>query len=198
LKVKPDKLKSFDAKKPKQYPHDYSCRVPLIMNWEEGLRTQRTSDLLVGSMDLMPTILGLLGIDVPKAVQGQDLSKSILTGDDDAVESVPMFMFTGSGWRGVYTKDWTYSAAKNPSKSIHQNVETNVLFNHKNDPAQMENLFDDKDYADIQNKLAKMSEQWMKHFEDKWYAGDELLDIMDLKEWNKYYTYRPIDLLQKK
>ena len=73
-----DVLKSFDASKPKQYPHDYSCRVPLIMNWEEGLRTHRTSDLLIGSMDLMPTILGLLEIDVPEAVQGQDLSNEVI------------------------------------------------------------------------------------------------------------------------
>ena len=62
----------------------------------------------------------------------------------------------------------------------------------------MNNLFNHKEYVAVQKELAKMSEQWMKHFEDKWYAGDELLDIMDLKEWNKNYTSRPIDLLQKK
>jgi arylsulfatase A-like enzyme len=136
-----DMLTSFDAHKPKQYPQDYSVRVPLIMHWEKGLKTHRKSELLVGAMDLMPTVLGLMDIDIPGSVQGKDLSGPILSGDDDAVESVPLFLFIGNGWRGVYTKEWTYAKSLKPEESIHQNVETNVLFSRSDDPGQLNNLF---------------------------------------------------------
>jgi arylsulfatase A-like enzyme len=194
-----DMLTSFDSKKPKQYPQDYSLRVPLIMRWEKGLKKHRKSDLLVGAMDLMPTILGLLGIDIPEKVQGKDLSGPILSGDDDAVESVPLFMFIGNGWRGVYTREWTYANSLNPEESIHEGVETNVLFNRPNDPSQLNNLFDSEDYSGIQEGLAGLTHDWMDQFGDEGYALEDFAKIyQDGFDWWKNYTQRPIDVLKGK
>jgi arylsulfatase A-like enzyme len=193
-----DMIHSFNAKKPKQYPQDYSLRVPLIMRWEKGLKKHRKSDLLIGAMDIMPTILSLLGIETPREVQGKDLSNAIVNGDDDAVESVPIFMFIGKGWRGVYTRDWTYAKSLNPEKSIHEGVETNVLFSRQNDPGQLNNLFDNKDYSGIQKDLAGMTHDWMDQFGDEGYAMDDFAKLYKEQnfDWWRNYTQRPIDVLK--
>ncbi len=195
-----DMIHSFDAKKPKQYPHDYSLRVPLIMHWEKGFQQHRESELLVGAMDMMPTILGLMGIDIPEGVQGKDLSLPILEGDDDAVESVPIFMFIGNGWRGVYTKEWTYAKSLDPEESIHENVETNVLFSRSDDPGQLNNLFGDEGFSEIQKDLTGLTNDWMEQFEDEGYATNDFVRIYQEQNfnWKENYTQRPIDVLKNK
>ncbi len=193
-----DMIHSFDAKKPKQYPQDYSLRVPLIMHWERGLQKHRKSELLVGAMDLMPTVLGLMNIDIPESVQGKDLSLPILEGDDDAVESVPIFMFIGNGWRGVYTKEWTYAKSLNPEESIHENVETNVLFSRSDDPGQLNNLFGHEDFSAIQKDLAGQTHDWMEQFGDEGYALEDIVEIYKQGfDWWRNYSERPIDVLKR-
>jgi len=92
----------------KQSPEDVSVRVPLLMHWPNGLGQFGKSELIVGALDLMPTILGLLDLPVPETCVGRNLSNAILKGDDDAVDSAPLFLF-GPAWRGVYTREFTYS-----------------------------------------------------------------------------------------
>ncbi len=47
-------------------------------------------NLLFGAFDIMPSILGLMDLDIPEEVQGKDLSRAILEGDEDAVDFVPI------------------------------------------------------------------------------------------------------------
>lgn len=52
----------------------YDCitRVPLMMSWPGRIEARRI-DALVESIDIMPTLLELAGVDVPKGVQGRSL-----------------------------------------------------------------------------------------------------------------------------
>jgi arylsulfatase A-like enzyme len=49
-------------------------RVPLIMRWPGGLSGGRVVNEMVQSIDVMPTLLALGGIEAPEGVQGQSLS----------------------------------------------------------------------------------------------------------------------------
>ena len=193
-----DMIGSHDASSPKSRPHDYSVRVPLIMSWPDGLGRSGESDLLVGSMDLMPTILGMMGLEVPGSVQGLDLSEAIREGNDEAVESVPLFYYPGGSWKGVYTRDWTYSRAADPVQEGGSGAEINVLFDRRDDPGQLNNLFNNTAYADIKQNLDGLTQKWMEKFGDKGYSQAELSDIMDREHWRNNYTTRPIDLLNQK
>jgi len=48
-------------------------RVPAIFYWKDRIQ-QKVSEELVLSMDLFPTIAGLLGLEVPKALSGKNLA----------------------------------------------------------------------------------------------------------------------------
>ncbi len=195
-----DMLGSHGAEKPKQYPQDYSLRVPLVMHWSGQIPQGQTTDLLIGAMDMMPTILGLLGLPVPDSVQGKDLSLAVKANDGSFVESVPVFMFPAEGeWRGVCTKEWTYARGI-AGHTKRDGVEINVLFNRKEDPGQLNNLFGDPACAAVQKKMEALTLEWMNRFNDKeytWADFQQAQKTAGLKSWNKNEAHRPIDLLRQ-
>lgn len=68
----------------KNVPYDESMRVPMIISWPGTLRPG-TDDVLMGSAELAPTLLGLLGVDdVPAHMVGVDLAAH-LRDEPDAV-----------------------------------------------------------------------------------------------------------------
>jgi arylsulfatase A-like enzyme len=152
--------------------------VPLIIRWPKGL-APRCSELLVSSLDLMPTLLGLMGLPVPHTCQGQNLASAIHQGNDHVVESVPLFFFQ-SDWRGLYTKRYTYSFnppdAKAAKVMVTPNMpDGNALYDRQTDPLQMHNLFDSPEHRALRETLHEQSLIWMNRFGDK---GTSICDII--------------------
>ena len=55
----------------KENPHENAVRIPAIFHWPEQIPAQgRRDGLLFSLVDLFPTTLGLLGLDVPVHVRG--------------------------------------------------------------------------------------------------------------------------------
>ncbi len=168
-----DTLGSCGRPWPKGFPEDESVRVPLIARWPGHLQADRKSELLVGTLDLMPTLLGLMDLPIPATCQGTDLSGAILGGHDDAVNSVPLFMpYMMQGWRGVYTHRFTYTF----DEGIDQPIRFATLFDRKQDPHQQHNLFGDVEHASLQARLHTESLKWMERFEDRFVPGAELIN----------------------
>lgn len=84
-----------------------------------------TSEICIGSQDMMPTILGMLGIPVPDTVEGEDCSAALLGGKEDEEKACFLCACPGrdvflkafeeagkdpmeAGWRGIRTKRYTY------------------------------------------------------------------------------------------
>jgi arylsulfatase A-like enzyme len=173
----------------KSCPEDVSVRVPLIMRLPG--QPGRRSGLLVGTLDLMPTVLGLLGLPVPDHCQGTDLAPAITGGDDDAVASVPLFFFNAP-WRGVYTRRWTYSV-DNVDRSpqglamIESDRGATVLlrrfdtlYDRDTDPDQLVNLFGLRERAGrrghvaVAAQLHRLTLDWMARFDDAFPTQVEL------------------------
>jgi arylsulfatase A-like enzyme len=167
-----DNLTSYDYHIAKDHPEDTASRIPFLMRWPKALPSGHHRDLLLGPMDMMPTLLGLMGLEVPATVQGQNLAKAVLAGDDDAVESVPMFFFYPS-WRGVYTRDVTYGfgelrhfAHDDNGGITFKNVPVRALYDRRNDPDQLNNLFDDETARPLRERMEKLTQQWLDRFGD--------------------------------
>ena len=160
-----DMLGSHGAPGPKPYPENEATCVPFILRWPERLPTGRASDLLLGSLSLMPTLLGLMGLRIPDTCQGDDLSKAILEGRDNAVESVPLLAI-GADYRGLYTKRHTYSFTKPRSGSTGHRYNYNTLYDRQNDPRQLRNLYEASEHRALRNGLHRLAQDWLDRFED--------------------------------
>jgi len=207
-----DNLSSYGFRIPKDHPVDTASRVPFLLRWPKRLLKVRKSDLLLGPMDMMPTLLGLMDIDVPGTCHGIDLSESIINGDDDAVESVPMFFFDPS-WRGVYTRDTTYGygqmrqfAHDSAGEITFENIPVRVLYDRRNDPYQLNNLYGTKSAEALQKKMEKLTQQWLDKFGDPgWvFSKDDIKKTYRMPDgrWPEDaaepgFPGRPIDLIRK-
>lgn len=153
----------------KSVPEIESIRVPLLIRWPLWFKP-RVSNLLFGSLDFMPTLLSIMGIKAPAACQGRNLAGIIAAEQDDDVDSVPLFHFSGN-WRGIYTQRYTY-AFDVSEKEIGQDAlaagrpRYACLYDHKTDPYEKTNLFDEPRLKMLREKLHAQTLDWMKKFGD--------------------------------
>lgn len=126
--------------------YEESLRVPSI--WRlPGVLTPRRDDVLISTPDIHPTLLGLLGLgdQIPKSVQGRDLS-SALKGEAGAERpSCAVYAHTSmtdqvGPSRGVLTHQWTYAVRGLPAAT--EPAPERFLFDNVNDPYQLRNLAD--------------------------------------------------------
>jgi arylsulfatase A-like enzyme len=147
----------------KQRPWEESINVPLVIRYPNRIKAGQRKDWMMDSVDLMPTLLGLVDGPIPDGVQGLDQSDLLLgEGDEQRSESLLLNTQGGAGpgvdWRGVRTKRWTYA--------YHAGGDW-VMYDLANDPHQMSNLADDPDYAEQRRQLREQVDWMRQRFGDR-------------------------------
>lgn len=177
-----DFLLSHDYTGNKARPEQESVRVPLMIRYPGRLRP-RVSDLLVGWLDLMPTLLGLMGIPAPATCDGLNLTNAMMTENDNATASVPLFLHS-LDFLGVYTRRHTYcydtsggtvSMSRRFAYSTPANCPWNCLYDRERDPWELRNLFDDTSCRPLREELHGLTQQWMATFGDPGVSFSEIL-----------------------
>jgi len=145
-------------------------RIPFLIRWKRRIPAGRRCDTLLGVADIAPTVLSLMGLNVPLNMEGTDLFAAILGRDVPELSSVFLMdiVTTDEGlrqglheWRGIRTKRYTYARW----------VEGDgwVLYDNEADPYQLNNLIDSSDAASLRDKLEAQLQRWLKR------TGDECL-----------------------
>jgi len=165
----------------KQQPYDESIRVPLLLRWPNGLGAGGTApEARLSSEDIMPTLLGLCGVAVPKTVEGFDYSDYLRGGqlptDNDKLISSPApfgqweRIRGGREYRGVRTDHYTYVRDLNGPW---------FLFDNQTDAYQTNNLVNKPEFAKLQAELDSTLKRKLKE------QGDEFLPAADyIKKWD--------------
>ncbi|MEH7011568.1 sulfatase [Neobacillus niacini] len=104
--------------------YEESIGVPFCIRWPKVIPEKRT-DLLLNTVDIMPTLLSLLQLEVPGSVEGTDVSSFLITRECGGPEAAYLCAYPGRkealeafrdagldnrayGWRAVRTKQYTY------------------------------------------------------------------------------------------
>jgi arylsulfatase A-like enzyme len=162
----------------KQQPWDESIKIPFLIRYPDLLGTApRTVELPFNAPDIMPTLLGLSGLEIPDTVEGRDSSGAVLTDDvcshDDAALLVfpwPFAPFSrdqgGREWRGVRTRRYTYVRdLKGPW----------LLYDNQADPYQLTNLCTTDSFSGIQKTLDEILMTKLRQTEDEFLPGEEYI-----------------------
>jgi arylsulfatase A-like enzyme len=151
----------------KNLPWEESANIPFIMRYPRKLNAGKKSNMLLSTVDVMPTLLGFCGAPIPKGVEGKDLSSQILGKGGKEPESQyildvipgPTGVNTGvNTWRAVRTKQYMY--AKSQGKGW-------LLYDRKKDPYEMDNLIDKPEAKEVQSKMDAMLQEWLTKTGDK-------------------------------
>jgi choline-sulfatase len=145
---------------------DPAIRVPLLMRIPRVTRASSNSPALVQTIDLVPTMLDLCGLEVPSRVQGQSLLP-LLRGQTDGHRQQLFIEYSENAdgyirtdrWKFIYCagdrarKDGYATANPTPGRTIH-------LFDLEADPDEMSNLAHRPEHA---KRVAEFTEQLAEH-----------------------------------
>ncbi len=145
--------------------YEPSARVPMIVRWPGTIAPGQVSDACMGTPDIMPTLLGLMGLDIPESVEGMDLSP-LAKGDKGPEPEFALLQGLGHTylwkdgfeWRAVRDKRYTYA--------VYLYDKCELLFDNKADPLQMKNLAADPAHKKTLDRLRAQLARKMKTLGD--------------------------------
>lgn len=158
--------------KRKQQPWDESILVPFLLKYPDmfGNEAKKITTPFTIS-DIMPTLLGMAGANIPESVEGVDFS-SHMQGEALDVKAaliscpVPFHQWSyqngGREYRGIRTERYTYTRDLNGPW---------LLYDNQNDPYQLKNLINDPEYAEIQSGLENQLQEILSHRGDEFKEG---------------------------
>ena len=152
-------------------PLFYEClsRIPAIIRYPKGMAKPFAFDGLVEQVDLAPTILEGLGVEIPQSMVGESFHEAIVCGDGSGRESA------------LVEAGLQLPTAKGPVPGVNQRAphipnsygpgamvcdrqyklsmycdDKHELYDLQNDPHEMVNLYGNAEYADVQAKMMEI------------------------------------------
>jgi arylsulfatase A-like enzyme len=173
--VKPaDTWMHYSMRASKSTPYDEAAHIPFLIRFPRRVQAHRCSKAMFSSVDIMPTLLGLCGLEAPQGVQGRDLSHVIIGESGPPPPDSVYLQNMGPGWptrtkwvghwRGVRTERWLYAR-------WHDDERDPMLFDLKNDPQELQNLAGKAEYADVQQRMEARLKRWMAETKDPFDTG---------------------------
>jgi arylsulfatase A-like enzyme len=137
-----------------------SVRAPLFMRWLGGQRRGAVDDLLLSSVDLMPTLLAICGAEIPAAVQGRNLAAAMQSGEGDRPEAIYSYGLLGE------PGEWRMVVRGLDKLVVNAKLETTHLFNLGQDPGEQHNLALEAGSGRNRDELKAHLRAWMKKLGD--------------------------------
>ena len=140
--------------------YDEAVRVRFLIRWGGRIPAGRR-ECCFNTVDIMPALLSLMGLECPAEAEGEDLSLCVTEGKPHTAPSLmmgtgPTAMFgSGKEWRAVRDGRFTYA--------VYRRDRAEYLFDNIEDPLQKRNLAQEPQFKGEKERLkaamyAKMRE----------------------------------------
>ena len=190
----------------KATPYDESAHVPFLIRWPGVTVPGSRSDVFMGAIDLVPSLLSAFGVKESYGLQGRDVTP-IWRGEQTAPESAKtpganesvylMNMANGwpdrhqwvGRWRGVRTERYTYARWFNNERGP-------WLFDRESDPLEMRNIVYSSEARSAVEEMEFRLHRWMESTGDPFEFGRRgprgFLDVgqrwADRERWKDWGT----------
>ena len=142
----------------KVLPYEEGARVPLIIKDPRTPGNGRRVSAVTGNIDIASTILDLASITAPSNIDGKSLVPVVRNETQSARDSLPVIQVwgpQGTHSLSVATQDfkyiyWPYGDGMEPSEE---------LFDARNDPYELKNVFDQPEYASVRREMQHYYEE---------------------------------------
>jgi arylsulfatase A-like enzyme len=150
--------------------YEEAARIPFLIRWKDHIPAGIKSDACLNTPDIMPTLLAMMGLPVPKTAEGMDLSHLAL-GKTGAEPEAAYLQGMGAvadwsegfEWRALRDHQFTYAIYRRDGKEL--------LFDNLADPFQMKDLAGDKSHATKLAHYRSKLRAWMKEQNDTFEAS---------------------------
>jgi N-acetylglucosamine-6-sulfatase len=145
----------------KRNAYEESMRIPLLIRYPKLVGRTGPRDQMVLNIDLAPTLLEIIGAEIPSFMQGRSMAPFLknpsLEGRDAFLyEHFPVFPIPIPGITAVRTKDFKYIRYQ-------KGTWRDQLFDLRNDPRELHNIIGTKAgkeaLPDLQKRLEQLKEE---------------------------------------
>ena len=161
----------------KRFIYDESFKTPLLVRWPNKIKPGTTENEMVQNLDFAQTFLEAAKINAPDDMQGESLIP-LLTGnkenwDRDAVYyhyyEYPSVHMVKRHY-GIVTKEYKLA-------HFYYDVDEWELYDRKKDPNEMNNVYDEPDYADVVKELKTKLTELRSKYKDSPELDQKYIDI---------------------
>ncbi|NNF21834.1 MAG: sulfatase [Saprospiraceae bacterium] len=137
----------------KRFIYNESFLTPLMVRWPGKINAGSVNDQMVQNLDFAPTLLEAAGVVPPADMQGESLLP-LLYGDTDNWNRDAVY-YHYYEYPAVHMVKRHYGIVTREYKLVHfyYDVDEWELYDRKNDPAEMMNVYDDPEYAQVVEDL---------------------------------------------
>ncbi len=161
----------------KRFIYDESFKTPLLVRWPGNVEAGSTSDQMVQNMDFAQTFLEIAGIEAPSDMQGESivpLLKGDIKGwDRDAVYyhyyEYPSYHMVKRHY-GIVTREYKLA-------HFYYDVDEWELYDRKNDPMEMQNEYNNPEYADVVAELKQKLDDLRVKYGDSEELDQKFIDM---------------------
>ena len=162
----------------KQRPYDESIRVPFLLRYPAVLgRRARRLAAPIDAQDVMPTLLGLCGVEIPGTVEGLDYSGHIKGGPNPGGDAALLSCIApfGNWHRGVGGRE--YRGIRTLRHTYVRDLDGPwLLFDNEADPYQLDNLAGKPQHAELQAQLDALLDRKLRERGDEFLPARAYLD----------------------
>jgi arylsulfatase A-like enzyme len=156
------------GRKGKNIFYEEAVRVPFLLRWLNKTKEGSETDVLLNTVDIMPTLLAMLDLPVPDEVEGIDLSPFAF-GEPGSEPETAFLQCTGATAKWADGHEWRALRSKQYTYAIYRVDRNELQFDHQADPYQQRNLAELPEYAPVmewfRKRLAEKMEQVNDTFE---------------------------------
>ena len=182
----------IDMPRAKGTLYDPGIETVMIARWRGTIESGRVSDALVSNVDLLPTLLDMLGVEYPSPVQGRSYWPVLAGGDfepRDAIFAEKTHHCHYDPMRCIRTKRHKFIHNFGPLRQIEipadcemdtlssvpelyiQRRPLTELYDLISDPMETTNLSVNPEYAAVEEDLKNRLKQWMEATDDPLLRG---------------------------
>ncbi|SFT14555.1 sulfatase family protein [Sphingobacterium wenxiniae] len=149
----------------KRFMYEESFRTPMVARWPGVIPAGAQVDSKVVNADIGPTILEIADVSKPKDMQGISFLKTLKNPKKEHRETVYYHYYEN----GEHAVSPHFGVRDNQYKLIrfYKRVEGWELFDLKNDPQELRNIYNDPSYQRIVKKMKTKLKKEIQRFDDK-------------------------------
>jgi len=169
----------------KRFMYEQSFRTPLLVRYPKEIKAGTKIDKLVQNLDLAPTFLDYAGIEIPEDMQGESFRKLVGGETDEWRDAV---YYTYYEYPSVHMVKRHHGVATDRYKLIHfyYDIDEWELYDLEKDPHEMNSVYDDPEYAEVQEMMHAKLEELRQYYGDSKENDDKFLNAyLDVVEKRK-------------
>jgi arylsulfatase A-like enzyme len=159
-----------------------SLAVPFIVHWPNSIKGGAINDILLSVPDVLPTIMGLAGIQssIPAEVEGMNFSTALTQADKEKMLSPEGSLILLGNARGVYTKRYTLCISESKVNKT-GSKEAAYIYDREKDPYELHRI-PLSEQPETAAKLLKILAEKLEYTNDPWFQNRKFSNIIPYNE----------------